>query len=92
VQEALTNVSRHAGPARVQVRVHHGEDGLDLDVADDGIGSADGAEGVDSTVGHGLVAMRERVALVGGSLTVGPRAGGGWQVSAHLPLVTVSAR
>lgn len=90
LQEALTNVSRHAGPAHVRVRVHHGEDGLDLEVTDDGIGSA-GDVG-DSADGHGLVAMRERVALVGGSLTVGPRAGGGWQVSAHLPLVTAAVR
>ena len=82
LQEALTNVSRHAGPATVDVRVHYGDDGLDLTVVDDGIGSVSVSP---RAGGQGLVAMRERVALVGGTLEVGPRAGGGWSVSAHLP-------
>jgi len=88
LQEALTNVSRHAGPAQVQVSLCYGEDGLKLDVVDDGIASASSPRG---DGGHGLVAMRERVSLVGGTLTVGPRPDGGWAVSAHLPLEGVSA-
>ena len=81
LQEALTNASRHAGPAQVRVRVAYDPDELRLDVVDDGLGSA----GTSDPRGHGLVAMRERVALVGGTLEVGPRDGGGWAVSARLP-------
>ena len=81
LQEALTNVSRHAGPAQVRVQVTYAPDALLLDVVDDGVGAAGRSE----PGGHGLVAMRERVALVGGTLDVGPRDGGGWAVSARLP-------
>ncbi len=81
LQEALTNASRHAGPAQVQVRVTYAPDALHLDVVDDGLGSA----GTPGPGGHGLVAMRERVALVGGTLEVGPLDGGGWAVSARMP-------
>jgi signal transduction histidine kinase len=86
LQEALTNASRHAGPAAVRVRVHYGEDGIDLQVVDDGIGSVSVPP---RWGGQGLVAMRERVALVGGTLEVGPRPTGGWSVSAHLPSADV---
>ncbi|RYY46954.1 MAG: sensor histidine kinase, partial [Actinomycetales bacterium] len=82
VQESLTNVRKHAGPdatAEVEVR----EDGADLvvTVADDGHGAA----GSPTSGGLGLVGMRERVAVHGGTLDVGPAPGGGWQVRARIP-------
>lgn len=82
VQEALTNVRRHAGPharARVEVAV---ADALTVLVEDDGRGAATEHDGR----GLGLLGMRERVAAHGGSLEAGPRAGGGWRVAARLPL------
>ena len=78
-------MSRRAGPARARVRLHYGDEALRVEVVDDGIGSAMAAPPA-PTGGHGLVAMRERVALVGGTLTVGPQPGRGWVVSAALPL------
>jgi signal transduction histidine kinase len=83
VQESLTNVLKHAGPARVSVRVSCGAAAVDVDVEDDGPGrSAKGA----APPGHGLVGMRERAALFGGTFTAGNRVGGGFEVHAHLPL------
>jgi signal transduction histidine kinase len=84
VQEALTNAVRHAGP-EPSVRVElHGRDGaLRLSVTDDGTGPTPG-----DTPGFGLVGMRERARSVGGTLDAGPRAGGGFEVSAVLPLTT----
>jgi signal transduction histidine kinase len=98
LQEALTNVMRHAGPARARVRVEYGDDALRLEVTDDGVGAL-GSPDTDpdpdpepnSGAGHGLVAMRERVALVGGTLRAGPRPGGGWAVTAALPVERVPA-
>ena len=87
VQESLTNVIRHAGPARATVAVRHGVGHLEIEVTDDGRGqvggngSADGAGG-----GHGLPGMRERVALLGGELDAGPRRSGGFRVRARFPL------
>jgi signal transduction histidine kinase len=81
VQEALTNTLKHAGPAHVRVVVRYGVGVLELEVADDGPGAANGSEG-----GHGLVGMRERVALFGGELDAGPAPGGGYAVRARLPL------
>jgi signal transduction histidine kinase len=80
VQEALTNSLRHAGPANVTVRLRYSDDALDLEIADDGPGRRG------SSVGWGLVGIRERVAMFGGSLTVGERPGGGFLVGATLPL------
>jgi signal transduction histidine kinase len=87
VQESLTNVIRHAGPARATVAVRHGDDRLEIEVTDDGRGAVDGngAAGVTSG-GHGLAGMRERVALLGGELDAGPRPSGGYRVLARLPL------
>jgi len=82
VQEALTNALKHAGPGTavsVTVRIDHRA--LTIDVADDGPGS-DAPAGT----GHGLVGMRERTQLLGGSLRAGPRPGGGFEVAAVLPL------
>jgi len=91
VQEGLTNVLRHAGQAAASVAVHWG-DLLELTVTDDGQGT--GQAGQDDTSapgpGRGLLGLRERLALYGGELTAGPRPGGGWRVSAVLPLSWVS--
>jgi signal transduction histidine kinase len=81
VQEALTNALKHAGPARARVTVRYGRDELDIEVADDGSGTQNGDGG-----GHGLVGMRERVALFGGDLAAGRRTGGGFEIRARLPL------
>ncbi|MDH2430685.1 sensor histidine kinase [Sphaerisporangium sp. TRM90804] len=89
VQEALTNSLRHAGPAaRAWVTVRHEPGMLLVQVEDDGRGR--GAErparGPDHRPGHGLVGIRERVALYGGILRIGPRQGGGFEVRARFPL------
>jgi len=82
VQESLTNVLRHAGPdAEVDVQLDIGERTIDLVVRDDGSGAASTTDGR----GAGLAAMRERVGLHAGTLTAGPRAGGGFEVHAVLP-------
>ncbi len=81
VQEALTNVLKHAGPARARVLVRYGADSVVLEVVDDGIPGG----GADNGAGHGLVGMRERVAVIGGELTVGARREGGFAVRAVLP-------
>ncbi len=83
VQEALTNVLKHAGPAQVRVVVRYAVRELELEIADDGRGSATAGE-----AGHGLVGMRERVALYGGDFDAGARNGGGFVVRARLPLAT----
>jgi signal transduction histidine kinase len=80
VQEALTNALKHAGSARARVLVRYGADDVELEIADDGTGSANGDAG-----GHGLAGMRERVSLYGGRLEAGPGAGGGFLVRARLP-------
>ena len=90
VQEALTNVVKHAGPARVLVEIRDEADVLVLEVSDDGGGRTGPVTGVngtdDGTAHHGIVGMRERVALFDGALTAGPRPGGGFQVLARFPL------
>jgi signal transduction histidine kinase len=82
VQEALTNALKHAGDARTTVHVRYGPDSLELEIADDGAGNGDRASGG----GHGLVGMRERVALYGGRLDAGRRPGGGFAVHVLLPI------
>ncbi len=83
VQEALTNVLKHAGNASAQVSVSCGPDEVLIEVTDDGAGpQAAGQAGG----GHGLAGMRERVALFGGELTAGPQPAGGFAVRARLPL------
>ncbi len=84
VQEALTNVLRHANASAVRVSVA-GEDGaVRLEIVDDGAGTRAAANGNGS--GHGLRGMRERAAALNGTLESGPAPGGGWRVSARLPL------
>ncbi|MFF3733257.1 sensor histidine kinase [Streptomyces sp. NPDC002476] len=89
VQEALTNTRKHGGPdAGASVRLVYFDDGLGLLVEDDGRGASHemyedgGADGA----GHGMIGMRERVGMVGGTLDAGPRPGGGFRISALLPL------
>lgn len=85
VQEALTNVIKHAGPAKVRVVIEvDGE--LHLSVEDDGRGAAAERASDSGRIGRGLIGMRERATLLGGELTVGPRSGGGYRVAARLPL------
>ncbi|MEU3167547.1 sensor histidine kinase [Streptosporangium sp. NPDC006930] len=83
IQEALTNTLKHAGPARVAVTVSHLPRTLSLEVVDDG--PEDGHIGLQGA-GHGLIGMRERVALFHGRLATGPLRGGGYGVSASFPL------
>jgi signal transduction histidine kinase len=93
VQEALTNVMKHAGPTtRVDVNVQYLPGSLAVEVVDDGRGAAalssvnGGSVGNRAaSSGHGLLGMRERVELWGGELTVGPISGGGYRVKALLP-------
>jgi signal transduction histidine kinase len=82
IQEALTNALKYAGPASAWVTVRWKQGELELEIANDGL-SEPGGDGV----GHGLAGLRERVALVGGSLESGPRTGGGFVVKATLPIV-----
>jgi signal transduction histidine kinase len=87
VQESLTNVIRHAGPARATVAVRHGDDGVEIEVTDDGRGATDGNGNADrGGGGHGLAGMRERVALLGGELSAGTRRSGGYRVWVRFPL------
>jgi len=101
VQEALTNVLKHAGPgARTQVRLGSDRKGIVIEVLDDGNGSEPPSAAdspVDSdrqdrrsgrsgrSAGHGIVGMRERARLLGGTLEARPRPDGGFRVVAHLP-------
>jgi signal transduction histidine kinase len=82
VQEALTNVRRHAGAATATVALDYGDAALTIQVDDDGRGPA----GPASHRGQGIAGMRQRVAALGGDFQVGPRPGGGFRVRARLPL------
>ena len=82
VQEALTNALKHAGDARATVHVRYGPDSLELEIADDGAGDTARLAGG----GHGLVGMRERVALYGGHLDASRSAEGGFVVRVKLPI------
>jgi len=84
VQEALTNVARHAGPATATVRVVYGEGDVTVQVDDDGGGRPGAAR--QPTTGNGIAGMRERVAALGGDLDAGPRPEGGFRVRARFPL------
>ena len=86
VQEALTNALKHGGPARAWVAVRYGADGVEVDIENDGRSNGQGDSG-----GLGLVGMKERVAMCGGELEAGPRDGGGYRISARLPVTMPSA-
>ncbi|MEV7098094.1 sensor histidine kinase [Amycolatopsis sp. NPDC051045] len=79
IQEAVTNVTRHAGTDRCEVLVDQRDDELLIEVTDDGRGGPEGA-------GYGIPGMRERVALLHGDFTAGPRPDGGFRVSARIPV------
>jgi signal transduction histidine kinase len=81
VQEALTNVVRHAGAGHCRVAIDYGDEELSVEVVDDGRGAKNGL-----AHGFGLVGMRERVGLLHGQLIAGPRPEGGFRVAATLPL------
>ena len=93
VQEALTNVIKHAPGAAVDVLVEIGQDGVKIEVTDNGQGAASviqnrqvaAAQSLDGG-GHGILGMRERAAAFGGTLKAGPVSGGGFSVTAFLPL------
>ena len=84
VQEALTNALKHAGPAHAEVLLRYAPRSLDVEVCDDGRGPARAGSG--NGAGHGLIGMRERVALYGGRLQAGRARGGGFEIHARLPL------
>src|SRR6185295_4251047 len=81
IQESLTNALKHAGPASARVSMDFAADRLTIEVADDGRGPAS-----KPGIGHGLIGMRERVGVFGGSLRTGERPGGGFVVRAEIPL------
>ena len=81
VQEGLTNVLKHAGPATARVAITHAPGTVRIEITDDGRGvNARAVPG-----GHGLLGMRERVAVYGGTLETGPQSGGGYRVAAQIP-------
>jgi signal transduction histidine kinase len=82
IQEALTNALKHAGDARASVLVRYGEDSLELEITDDGAGAAAAV----ASGGHGLIGMKERVALYGGKLEAAHRPGRGFAVRVLLPI------
>ncbi len=85
IQEAITNVVRHAGTSQCRVTIDRADDQLSIQVVDSGCG------GTISGSGFGIVGMRERAGLLGGEFAAGPRPGGGFRVAARLP-VPVTAR
>jgi signal transduction histidine kinase len=87
IQEALTNVIKHAGPATVMIRMHFRAGWLDLEITDSGVGPA--PEDLGRTEpGHGLIGMRERIALFGGELWTGSANNGGFVVRASVPVAS----
>lgn len=84
IQESLTNVARHAGRARVRVRVTYGDADVHVEIDDDGAAPANGAAAIGT--GSGITGMRERATALGGDLSAGFRRGGGFRVSARLPV------
>jgi len=84
VQEALTNVIKYADQAWTAVRIEYRVHDLLIDVANEA--PAGPRTGLGGGSGRGLIGLRERIAIYGGSLDAGPRAGGGWRVRAAIPL------
>jgi signal transduction histidine kinase len=90
IQEALTNVARHAGPTRARLLIEYRVDEIVIDITDEGGRRWDGAQVDAASGGHGLIGMRERVALYGGALITGPH-GRGFEVRAALPIGAVDS-
>jgi signal transduction histidine kinase len=84
IQESLTNVARHAGRARVTVRVAYDDTNMHVEIDDDGQAPSAGGSAIGT--GSGIMGMRERAAALGGDLSAGFRHGGGFRVSARLPV------
>jgi signal transduction histidine kinase len=80
IQEAVTNVVRHAGTDECQVAIDQQDGQLSIEVTDSGCG------GGTAGTGYGITGMRERAALLGGDFSAGPRPGGGFRVAARLPV------
>ncbi|MEV7599805.1 sensor histidine kinase [Kitasatospora sp. NPDC089797] len=89
VQEGLTNARKYAGPARASVHLAYHPDRVVVEVRDDGVGGPPPEAA--GRAGYGLLGMRERVALHGGTLATGPQPGGGFAVTAELPLATAES-
>ncbi|HWN61630.1 MAG TPA: ATP-binding protein, partial [Streptosporangiaceae bacterium] len=89
IQEAVTNVIKHAATDRCRVSVSYAADALDLEITDGGVGP--GPAGRDPAAGHGLTGMRERVGMYGGELSALPLPGGGFRVAARFPLTGTAA-
>ncbi len=95
VQEALTNARKHGGPqAAARVRIRFDDRGVDVLIEDDGRGATAqlARDGGQDGFGHGLIGMRERVGMVGGTLDVGPGVNGGFRIDARLPLKPTRGR
>jgi signal transduction histidine kinase len=95
IQEALTNVVRHAPGADAVVHVRIGSAGVRIRVTDTGRGPWPGgasprAANLAAGDGHGIIGMRERAAIFGGTLEAGPLSGGGFQVTAFLPVAPIA--
>jgi signal transduction histidine kinase len=103
IQEALTNVIKHAAAATACVKVTYEKGSVALEITDDGPGRKDGKRGAEAdgpradavtppfSTGHGIIGMRERVAVFGGEFAAGPRPGGGFRVFARLPFPEVTS-
>jgi signal transduction histidine kinase len=81
IQEGLTNALKHASASHADVTVHYGSNELEIEIRDDGRGTA-----TTDGLGHGLVGMRERVKIYGGEMTVGTSTGGGFVLNTRLPM------
>jgi signal transduction histidine kinase len=94
VQEALTNVTKHAGTAQATVDITFDEDAVVISVTDRGALHRNGhvlAPDQGTKAHHGIIGMRERAAMFGGSVTAGPRPEGGFEVLARLPFGVVTS-
>jgi signal transduction histidine kinase len=86
IQEALTNVIKHAGKPSTTVTVSHADGRIEVEVADTGRPIPAAAPALPDGAGRGLIGLRERIAVYGGELDAGPRSGGGWIVRARFPV------
>ena len=90
VQEALTNVTKHAAAGAARVRLRYAVDHLTLTVTDDGTATAVASASASASQGFGLIGMRERARSVGGALDAGHRVEGGFEVTTRLPLYPIA--